>query len=168
MTLLHSHSHHPLSRKEGIIYYQAFQCNMIISEDHIVQEDLNNILRILLARVYPLHLIIKNIKKALIRSANHHYPKEYHKDKPTFSPLESFFQTLANNSHQSYTEIGAMLLMTPLSPPFDQPNPYQPIPNPTVFIITLLSLHKHIALHSRTPSTTTHMHPYTPTQTYAQ
>ena len=35
---------------------------MIISEDHILQEKLNNLTRILLARAYPLHLIIKNIK----------------------------------------------------------------------------------------------------------
>ena len=38
---------------------------MIISEDHILQEELKNLTRILLARVYPIHLIIKNIKKAL-------------------------------------------------------------------------------------------------------
>ena len=54
MTLLHFYSHHPLSCKESIIYSQVLQRNMIISEDHM------------LARTYPLHLIIKNIKKALI------------------------------------------------------------------------------------------------------
>ena len=26
--------------------------------------------------------------------------------------------------------------MTPRSPPFDRPKPYQPIPNPSVFLIT--------------------------------
>ena len=36
---------------------------MIISEDHILQEELNNLRGILLARAYPLHLIIKNIKE---------------------------------------------------------------------------------------------------------
>ena len=65
MTLLHFHSHHPLSCKEGIIYSQALRYNMIISEDHILQAELNNLTRILLARSYPLHLIIKNIKKSL-------------------------------------------------------------------------------------------------------
>ena len=70
MTLLHFHSHHPFSCKKGIIYSQAFRYNMIISEDHILQEKLNNLTRILLARAYPLHLIIKNIKKALTRSRN--------------------------------------------------------------------------------------------------
>ena len=41
---------------------------MIISEDHILQEELNSLTRILLAGTYPLHLIIKNMKKALIHS----------------------------------------------------------------------------------------------------
>ena len=39
---------------------------MIISEDHILQEKLNNLTCILPACAYPLHLIIKNIKIALI------------------------------------------------------------------------------------------------------
>ena len=63
MTLLHFHSHHPLSCKEGIIYSQALLYNMIISEDHILHAELNNLTRILLARAYPLHLIIKKMKK---------------------------------------------------------------------------------------------------------
>ena len=65
MTLLHFYSHHPLSCKESIIYSRALRYNMIISEDHILQAELNNLTRILLARAYPLHLIIKNIKKNL-------------------------------------------------------------------------------------------------------
>ena len=60
------HFHHLLSGKVGIIYSQVLRYNMIISEGHIFQEDLNNVTRILLARAYPLHLIIKKIKKALI------------------------------------------------------------------------------------------------------
>ena len=71
MTPLHFHSHHPLSCKEGIIYSQALRYNMIISEDHILQAELNNLTRILLARSCPLHLIIKNIKKALTHSRNY-------------------------------------------------------------------------------------------------
>ena len=45
MSLLHFYSHHPLSCKEGIIYSQAMRYNIIISEDHILQEDLNNLTR---------------------------------------------------------------------------------------------------------------------------
>ena len=52
MTLLHLHSHHPLSCNECIIYSQVFRYSMIISEDHILQEELNNLTRILLARAY--------------------------------------------------------------------------------------------------------------------
>ena len=39
MTLLHFHSHHPLSCKEGLTYSQALCYNMIISEDHILQQN---------------------------------------------------------------------------------------------------------------------------------
>ena len=71
MTQLHFHSHHPLGWKEGIIYSQALRYIMIISEDHILHEELNNLTHILLAWTYPLHLIIKNIKKALTRNRNY-------------------------------------------------------------------------------------------------
>ena len=53
MTLLHFHSHHPLSWKEGIIYSQALRYKMIISEDHILQAELNNLTCILLAHHVP-------------------------------------------------------------------------------------------------------------------
>ena len=52
MTLLHFHSHHPLSCKEGIIYSQALRYNVIILKDQILQEELDNLTRILLARAY--------------------------------------------------------------------------------------------------------------------
>ena len=42
---------------------QALRDNMIILEDHILQAELNSLTRILFACAYPLHLIIKNIKK---------------------------------------------------------------------------------------------------------
>ena len=68
MTLLHFHFRHPLSCKEGIVYSQALRCKMVVLGDHILQAELNNLTRILLARSYPLHLIIKNIEKALTHS----------------------------------------------------------------------------------------------------
>ena len=70
MTLLHFHFHHSLSCKEGIIYYQGLLYNMIISEDHILQEELNNLTRALLACAYSLYPIIKNIKKVLTHNRN--------------------------------------------------------------------------------------------------
>ena len=66
MTLRHSHSHHPLSCKESIIYSQELRYNMIISEDHILQEELNNLIRVLLARAYPLHVINKNLNTTIL------------------------------------------------------------------------------------------------------
>ena len=71
MALLQFHPHHPLTCTEGIVNSQALRYNMIISNDHIPQEELNNLTRILLARTYLLHLIIKNIKKALTHTRNH-------------------------------------------------------------------------------------------------
>ena len=44
---------------------------MIISEDHIPQEELNNLKHILLTCAYLLHLIVKNIKKTLTHNRNH-------------------------------------------------------------------------------------------------
>ena len=70
ISLFHFHSHHSLSCKEGIIYFQALRYNNI-SEDHILQEEINNLTRILLACAYPLHFIIKNIKKTLTHARNH-------------------------------------------------------------------------------------------------
>ena len=43
MALLYFHSHHLLSFKEGIIYLQALQYNMHISEDHILQKELTKL-----------------------------------------------------------------------------------------------------------------------------
>ena len=71
MALLPFHSHHPLSCKGGNVYLQALQYNMIISDGHIFQEEFNNLTRIILTRTYPLHLIFKNIKKALTHNHNH-------------------------------------------------------------------------------------------------
>ena len=94
MTLLHFHSHHPLSCKEGIIYSQALRYNMIISEDHILQEKLNNLTRILLARAYPLHLIIKNIKKALTHNRNDLLSKRTPQSKTNIFPIVTPFSEL--------------------------------------------------------------------------
>ena len=58
--------------------------------------------------------------------------------------------------------------MTPHSPLFGHPNPYQPIPNPATFTTILFILKKHIVPHGRIPNTTTHLHPHTPIQTYTQ
>ena len=66
MKLLHFHSHHQHSPKEDIIYSQALPYNIIISEDYALQEELNKLTPIPLACAYPLHFIIKSIKRVLI------------------------------------------------------------------------------------------------------
>ena len=103
MTLLHFHSHHPLSYKEGIINSQALRYNMIISEDHILQTELSNLTRIFLACAYPLHLIIKNIKKPWPTAAITCYPNEHHIQKPTFSHYNSFFRH-GQTTHSHHTQ----------------------------------------------------------------
>ena len=167
MALLHFHSHHPLSCKEGIIYSQALRSNMIISEYHIQQVELNNLTCILLVRAYPLHLIIKNIKKALTHSCNCLlFQRTPPRTETNVLPIITPFSEWSNNSQPLYTEIGTLLPATTHSPPSGHPNLYQPTPNPTVFITTLFTLHKHMVPHSKTPRTTTHTHPHTPIRTY--
>ena len=61
IALLHFHYYHPLSCKEGVVYFPSMRYNIIISEDHILQDEINNLTGFLLAPTYPLHLIIKNI-----------------------------------------------------------------------------------------------------------
>ena len=41
----------PLSFKEGIIYSQTLRYNIIISKDHVLQEEINNLTCTLLARI---------------------------------------------------------------------------------------------------------------------
>ena len=61
IALLHFHYYHPLSCKEGVVYFPSMRYNIIISEDHILQDEINNLIGFLLAPTYPLHLIMKNI-----------------------------------------------------------------------------------------------------------
>ena len=77
ISLLHFHSHYPLSCKKGSIYSQVPRYKMIISENHILQEEPKNLIRILLACAYPLHFIIKNIKKPWHITAITRYPNEH-------------------------------------------------------------------------------------------
>ena len=63
--LLHYQSNHPTHIKESIIYSQALRYNRIIHDDDLLQNELYNLTRTLLARKYPLHIINKNILSAL-------------------------------------------------------------------------------------------------------
>ena len=106
---------------------------MIISEDHILQEELNNLTRILLARAYPLHLIIKSIKKALTHSRNDLLSQRTPQSVTNILPIVTPFQSWANSSRQQYIRTGTPLPMTPRFPHFGHLNPCQPIQNPAAY-----------------------------------
>ena len=63
--LLHNDSNHPNHSKEGIIYSQALRYNRIIHDDTLLEQELHNFTKILLARGYHLNTINKNILRAL-------------------------------------------------------------------------------------------------------
>ena len=67
---------------------------MIISEDHIVQEELNNLTRILLARANPLHLIIKNFKKALTYNRNYLLAQRTPRTETNILPIVTLFSDI--------------------------------------------------------------------------
>ena len=113
MTLNHFHSHHPLSCKEGIISSQTLRQNMIISEDYILQEELNNRIRTLLARTYSPHVIIKSVKKPSSTPTVTCYLNGHHIEKQTFSPLSLLSQTQTNRSQPPPIRTGTQLPMTP-------------------------------------------------------
>ena len=165
ITLLHFHSHHTLSCKEGIIYSQALRYNMIVTEDHILKEELNNLTRILLAHAYPLHLIIKNIKEPLTRSRNYLLCQPTpHTETNILSvraPFSDIGKQLTAIIHRNWHNVAKDTTLNSIWPS-------KLIPNPTVFITTLLTLHKHMALQGRIPSTTTQTHSHTPIQIYPQ
>ena len=64
---------------------------MIISEDHILQEELDNLRGILLARAYPLHLIIKNIKEIANNTT--------HSTIWTSKPLSAYIKSSSIHNH---------------------------------------------------------------------
>ena len=74
------------------------------------------------------------------------------------SPYYTSFLRHGQTNQPSYTESGTLLAI----------HTFISLPNPAVFISTLFTLHKHLASHSKTPSTTTHTHPHTPIRTYPQ
>ena len=83
---------------------------MIISEDHILQEELNNLTRIPLARAYPLNLIIKNIKKALTHNRNYllsqQRPQKETKILPIVIPFSNIGKRFTATIHKNWHKIG--------------------------------------------------------------
>ena len=166
MALLHFHSHHPLSCKEGIIYSQALRYNMIIPEDHILQAELNNLTRILLARAYPLHLIIKNIKKALTHSRNYllsqRTPHTETNILPIITPFSNMSRQFTATIHRNWHIVVNNITLSTIWPS-----------KPLSAYTKSNSIHNHLVHSAQTygssqkvPRTTTHTHPHTPIRTY--
>ena len=105
-TLIHFHSHHPLSCIQGIICSQALRSNMIISEHQILQDGLNSLTRIVLVRTYPLHLIIKNIKKNWNHDCNHLLSQRTPQtDLPTATPFSDIGKLLTVIIHRNWHNV---------------------------------------------------------------
>lgn len=105
--LLHFKSHHSLKCKESIIYSQALRYNLIISEDHNLQRELDNLTKTLLARDYPFEIISRNIQKALCTSRNTLLNKprlSRHIDQltPLVTPFTPQGQALSQTIHQNW------------------------------------------------------------------
>ena len=97
---------------------------MIISEDYILQEELNNLIRTLLASAYPLHLIIKNIKKALTHNHSNLLSQRIPQTVANILPIITSFSDTGKLFMATIHKNWHTLLMTPHSPLFGQPNPY--------------------------------------------
>ena len=107
MALLHFLFHHLLSCKEGIIYSQALQYNVIIPKDHILQEKLNDLTRILLARTYPLY-INKNKKPLIHILSNLLYQRIRHTEPdivPIVTPFSDISKSFTNTIHKNWHAI---------------------------------------------------------------
>ena len=142
---------------------------MIISEDHILQAELNNLT---LAHAYylPTHTHCTSslkTKKVLTHSRDYllsqwtpHTETNILLIIPPFSDMDKQLshhtQKLAHCCQRHHT-LHHLAIHTFIS-----------LPNPAVFITTLFTQRKHLAPHSKTPSTTTHTHPHTPIRTYPQ
>ena len=104
--LLHFKSHHSLKCKESIIYSQALRYNLIISEDHNLQRELDNLTKTLLARDYPLHIISRNIKKALTFSRQDllHKPRQHNPTQktPIVTPFSDMGTSLSRTIHDHW------------------------------------------------------------------
>ena len=165
--LLHFHSHHSFSCKEGIICSQALRYNMIIFEDHNLLKELNNLIRILLARAYPLHLITKNMIKALTyvhcnlqsQRTSHAETNLLHIITPFLDIGKSFTATIHKNWH-TIAKVAALCASGHLK---------LSVYSKSSSINMLSTPHKHMA-HHNTISNTAHSYSNTPihTQTHRQ
>ena len=112
------------------------------------------------------HCMIKNIKKSLAHSRNYLLFQRTPYTETNILPIITPFSDMGKQRTAIIHRNRHMLATSPHSTPFGHFNFYQPTPNQAVFLTTLLTLHKHMVAHSKTPRTTTHKHPHTPIGTY--
>ena len=110
--------HSAVKKVSFILWYY-----LVISEDHILQEELYNLTHILLACAYLLHLIIKNTKKALTHNCNYLLSQRTPQTETNILPIVTPFSDISKLFAATYIRIGTQLPMTPYSPPFGHPNP---------------------------------------------
>ena len=117
----------------------------------------------MLARAYPLHLIIKNIKES-----PHLHPQQLaistdttYRNKsilPILTPFsytgKSFIGTIRNNWHTINDEFTLSAVWRSKS--------YLPTQNQAAFTTILSNPHKHMVYHNTIPNTATHIHLHTP------
>ena len=138
---------------------------MIISEDNILQAELNNLTRSPLACAYPLHLIIKNIKKPwFVNLSRKGTPQTETKILPIVTPSsyigKLFTATIDENRHTiaNDTTLNSIWPSKPLLVYTKSSSIHN----------HFVPLHKHMVPHGRIPNTTTHTNPHEPTKTYPQ
>ena len=82
---------------------------MNISKDRIRQEQLNSLTLTLLARAHPLHLSIRNIKKALIYTrSNLLLQRTPHREKdilPIITPFSDIGESITATTHKNWQTI---------------------------------------------------------------
>ena len=67
---LHFHPNHSLKWKESIVFSQALRYNLLLADNALLQKELDSLTVSLLARKYPLEIIIHNIFKVLLHSCD--------------------------------------------------------------------------------------------------
>ena len=142
---------------------------MIITEDHILKEELSNLTRILLAHAYPLHLIIKNIKELLTRSRNYllcqptpHTETNILSIRAPFSDIGKQLTAIIHRNWHNFandTTLSSIWSSRPLSA-------YAKSSSIHNHLVHLFTLQKHATPHGRIPSTTTYANIDIPTMVY--
>ena len=111
--LLHFHSNHSLKCKESIVFSQTLRYNLLITDDALLQKELDSLAISLLARQYPLEMITRNISRAPLHSRDTLLNRDPTQQAPKESS-QSSTHTLQkeDTSPSQYGTVGISLRMT--------------------------------------------------------